>query len=154
MRPPRGYLNNLWANIKTRCFNPNYEKKHRYFDRGLDIYPPWAGDSALFINDVLNEIGERPSKDYSLDRIDNEKGYWPGNIRWATRSEQALNRGVKQDSRTGYRGVAIQADGRSKPYVVHIQKEGRRTTKCFGTLDEAIAYRDTQYLRLDIPLYT
>jgi hypothetical protein len=60
---------------------------HLYAERGIDMDPRWR-DFAVF----LTEVGPRPSRYHSIDRIDNEKGYWPGNVRWATAKEQAQNR--------------------------------------------------------------
>ena len=52
------------------------------------MHPEWANSFAAFLRDV----GERPSLGHSIDRIDNTKGYVPGNVRWATRSEQGRNK--------------------------------------------------------------
>lgn len=77
-----------WGNMKTRCVNPNDAKRFaRYGGRGIAIDPEWMEDFAAF----LAHIGPRPSAGMSVDRIDNERGYEPGNVRWATALEQRLN---------------------------------------------------------------
>ena len=72
-----------------RCTNPNKESYHNYGGRGIKIHPDWF-DFRIFLADV----GPRPSKAHSLDRINVDGNYEPGNVRWATSKEQALNRQV------------------------------------------------------------
>jgi hypothetical protein len=72
----------LWSSIKWRC-RPGAE----YWRRGIAVCEKWSKSFLAFFADV----GKKPGPDYSLDRIDNNKGYEPGNVRWATRSEQARN---------------------------------------------------------------
>lgn len=84
--------------MKKRCLVPTDRAYPRYGGRGIDIDPRWIESFEVFLADV----GERPSPELSLDRIDNDRGYWPGNVRWATGSEQNRNRrpfkkGVRQD---------------------------------------------------------
>lgn len=77
-----------WQGIKQRCLNP---KSPRYADwggRGITMYQPWIADFDSF----LAEIGRRPGPEFSVDRIDNDRGYVPGNVRWATAAQQANNR--------------------------------------------------------------
>lgn len=76
-----------WCGILERCQNPNNHTYPYYGGRGITIDPSWL-DFATFLADV----GPRPSPAYSVDRIDNALGYAPGNVRWATRIEQARNR--------------------------------------------------------------
>lgn len=78
-----------WRQAKNRTTNPAYPKFARYGGRGITMSPEWVDDFAAF----FRHIGPRPGAGYSLDRIDNSKGYEPGNVRWATASEQAANRG-------------------------------------------------------------
>jgi hypothetical protein len=78
----------VFISAKQRCTNPNNHAFARYGGRGIEF----RFDS---IEDLLREVGERPSDDLSLDRIDNNGHYEPGNVRWATAQEQAANRSVR-----------------------------------------------------------
>ena len=77
-----------WHCIKERCLNPNTTHYHRYGGRGIKICSEWRDDFQVF----YAYIGPRPTAKHSVDRIDNDKGYEPGNVRWATKKEQARNR--------------------------------------------------------------
>lgn len=79
-------LYQTWLSMRQRCTNPNVNNYHRYGGRGITVCTRWQ-DFAAFLSDV----GERPSPQHSLDRIQNDGNYEPGNVRWATRVEQARN---------------------------------------------------------------
>jgi hypothetical protein len=70
-----------------RCSNPNAKNYSRYGGRGISVCAEWAASFERFLSDV----GPCPSSDHSIDRIDNDGGYEPGNVRWATRVEQMRN---------------------------------------------------------------
>lgn len=78
-----------WAAAKRRC-HPSYRAARDYFDRGIRMCDRWAESFDAFLADM----GRRPSKDHSLDRINNDGHYEPGNCRWATRSQQQRNKRV------------------------------------------------------------
>jgi hypothetical protein len=84
----RPYEYTLWRNIKDRCFRKENKDYIDYGGRGISLYDGWV-DSFI---DFYRYIGERPSKLHSLDRIDNSKGYEPGNVRWATQKDQCRNK--------------------------------------------------------------
>lgn len=77
-----------WRNMLTRCYNPNYHEYHRYGGRGIRVCRKWRFSFAAFLADV----GERPTDDHQIDRIDNDANYDPGNVRWTTRRKQLRNR--------------------------------------------------------------
>lgn len=85
-------LYKVWAAMIRRCENSNDHHYHCYGGRGIKVCGRWRNSFENFLADV----GERPSKKYSLDRYPNNDGdYEPGNVRWATSSEQAYNRRPK-----------------------------------------------------------
>lgn len=81
-----------WRAAINRCENKKDKKYPDYGGRGIRVWSGWRGDYMAF----LGHVGRRPSADHSLDRIDNSKGYEPGNVRWATKIEQASNRRGRQ----------------------------------------------------------
>lgn len=78
---------NVWSAMKDRCLNPNGSNYPNWGGRGITIYAPWVNDFVAF----FEYIGPRPTVQHSLDRIDNDGNYEPGNVRWATRKEQRAN---------------------------------------------------------------
>ena len=76
----------IWVGIWARCTNPNTEGFANYGGRGISVCAEWESFSAF-----RHDMGARPSPVHSVDRIDNDKGYEPGNCRWATPSQQRLN---------------------------------------------------------------
>lgn len=84
-------LYQMWAGMVGRCTCPTKTGWHRYGGRGITVCDAWR-DFSVFLDDITTAIGPRPDGK-SLDRIDNDGNYEPGNVRWATRKEQARNKG-------------------------------------------------------------
>jgi len=84
-----------WADMVQRCLNEKCPNYVNYGARGISVDPAWA---ASFI-DFLACVGFRPSRRHSIERINNGDGYVPGNVRWATKSEQNANKRVCGNSK-------------------------------------------------------
>jgi hypothetical protein len=76
-----------WKSMIRRCEQPNPKRSPYYLKNQIKVCDEWRNSFEKFLADM----GQRPSPDHSPDRIDNTKGYFPGNVRWATKEEQRMN---------------------------------------------------------------
>lgn len=83
-----------WLGARSRCHNPSDPKFMSYGWRGIQMAPEWFANFDAF----YEHVGPRPHESMSLDRIDNDRGYEPGNVRWATRWTQ--NHNTRRNRRT------------------------------------------------------
>jgi hypothetical protein len=84
-------LSGLWLSIKGRCFNSNNKSYADYGGRGITMFKLWVDNYPEFELWIMENLGPRPDG-CSLDRIDNDGNYEPGNLRWADPSTQMANR--------------------------------------------------------------
>lgn len=110
----------IWLQVKQRCLNPKNKRYKYYGARGIDIDPEWVKSFETFLGDV----GERPEKGMTLDRIDNNKGYWRWNVRWTDWTTQSSNR------RTA---VSVKIDGK--------EMTAAEASRHLGLARNAISYR-------------
>lgn len=97
-------LYGIWSGMLGRCLNPNNGSFFRYGGRGITICDEWLGDEG-FLN-FLNWAKKNGYADnLTIDRIDNDDGYYPGNCRWTDRKTQSYNHRVRCDSVSGVCGV-------------------------------------------------
>jgi hypothetical protein len=105
--PTREY--NTWVGMKQRCLNPNAHAYDKYGGRGIRVCEQWLSFAGF-----LADMGSRP-EGASLERIDNDGDYQPGNCKWATRKEQARN------TRNNH---LVTAFGKSRPIIEWAEESG------------------------------
>lgn len=76
-----------WNSMRRRCEKPTHKMYHRYGGRGITVCERW-----LTFEGFYADMGKRPSKKHSLERIDNDGNYEPANVKWATQVEQQNNK--------------------------------------------------------------
>jgi hypothetical protein len=91
-----------WQAMKARCNNPNSKGYEYYGGRGIKVAAPF-----LVFEVFLAEVGFRPGPEYSLDRIDNDGDYAPGNVRWALKTGQNRNRRRSSEWPSNKRKAAV-----------------------------------------------
>lgn len=84
-----------WSSMQQRCTNPARRDYPDYGGRGIRVCELWRD-----FRNFLADVGPRPSPQHSLDRIDNDGNYEPGNVRWATAKEQRANRRAMRSTLT------------------------------------------------------
>lgn len=136
-------LYTTWANMKARCNNKKCKSYSEYGARGIEVCKEWMDSFECFALDM----GLPPSKKHSLDRKDNEKGYCKSNCRWATGTEQCLNRRVFSNSSTGEAGINKLKNG---SYNCRYGKTERYNLGRFSTLEDAVNYRNKFIALLEI----
>lgn len=101
----------IWMSMRSRCSNPNNNHYHLYGGRGIFVCERWKNSFSFFLEDM----GKRPSSQHSIDRIDTNGNYEPGNCRWATDKEQMRNT---------RRNLIVEFNGKLMPLVVAAELAG------------------------------
>lgn len=120
-----------WAAIKTRCYNPKHECYPNYGGRGIIMCDEWLNSFEAF----AEHVGPRPSMKHSIDRIDSNGNYEPGNVRWATRREQQTN------MRTNNEVPGVGYDKKAKRWRAYIYVDKKVFVKTHATKEAAIESR-------------
>jgi hypothetical protein len=130
-----------WTRIKLRCHDPNNPKYYAYGARGISVCERWRNSFENFYSDM----GPKPSAIHSIDRIDNDGNYEPGNCRWALGLTQARN--ARFNRRVTIDGITlcvaewcdILAVPRWKPYEMTRPRGRDRDMKpAYASIDKAL----------------
>jgi hypothetical protein len=97
-----------------RCHTPTDKGYPNYGGRGITVCERWRNDFAAFYAD----IGQRPSRAHSLERVDNNRGYEPGNVVWATQIEQQNNK--RSNVRLTVNGETMTASQLARKYGLNV----------------------------------
>lgn len=124
-----------WNGMIRRCYNPKCSGYKNYGGRGIMVCKRWLKS----LHDFCSDMGDRPGPEYSLDRINNDGNYEPGNVKWATKKEQSFNT---------RRTTLATIDGVTKPMIILAKELGlnpdtvRRRVYHMGlTPTEALNYK-------------
>lgn len=128
---PLRWLYTIWIHMKERCYNRNHHAYKNYGGRGIAVFDEWRRCPLVFAAYITATIGERPVG-YTLDRIDNDGNYEPGNLRWASRGEQQQNKRCK----------TITYNGETKSLA--------QWSKDLGISLRTIAHRESRGLSVDL----
>jgi hypothetical protein len=82
-----------WQNMKSRCLNPKNPQYEDWGGRGIKVCKRWRNSFPHFLSDM----GRKPHQDLTIERINNEGNYEPGNCKWASREEQNKNKRPRKD---------------------------------------------------------
>ena len=126
---------NTWATMLQRCMNPNNPSYKDYGGRGITVCDDW-----LKFENFFRDMGKRPTPKHSIDRKENGGNYEPGNCRWATNTEQAMNKRTLKRNSTGITGVCFDKKGRKFRAYIY-SGEARKHLGFFNTIEEATQAR-------------
>ena len=131
-------LYRIWANIKARVLNPKHKRYSDYGGRGITICDEWL-DIHNFYNWVMSS---GYSDELSLDRIDNDEGYFPENCRWVSKNIQSRNQRIPKNNTSGYKGVSLVKKTNKYKSYINVDKKQIHLGHFLTPVEGAIAYNN------------
>jgi hypothetical protein len=124
----------IWIKMKGRCFNSNDSSYQNYGGRGITVCDSWINSFENFITD----LGKRPNRNYSLERIDSDKSYYPENCKWILKSQQSRN--TRRTIKITYLGKTMCLAEWCKELQLNYSTIRKRMTNLKMPFEEAIKY--------------
>jgi hypothetical protein len=112
-------LYNIWSKLKGRVLNPKNKQYNDYGGRGITICDEWLDVQNFYDWAMANGY----SDELTIDRIDNDEGYFPENCRWTTQTIQTRNQRVYKNNTSGYKGVCYLKNNNKYKAVITINKK-------------------------------
>ena len=127
-------LYSCYIGIKERCYNDKNKRYKDYGGRGIKMSDEWFKIDGFL--QFCKDMGERPSNNHTIDRIDNDKGYSKKNCKWSTKHQQSANR------RTNNETVGVSLDKKNGKWQAELNVGGKRVfRKNFANYDDAVKAR-------------
>lgn len=149
-------LYKTYQGIKKRCFDASDHNYKKYGARGISLCEEWRDTFdgfTKFAEYITQELGPKPTSSHSLDRIDNDKDYGPGNLRWATANVQCINRRIPVNNTSGHKGVYYSAPEKRWVAVISISGTKKKLGRYLYKDDAINARKEAEKLHY-LPLLT
>lgn len=141
-------LYNRWLSTTQRCRNPKHVSYKNYGARGISMAPEFTDFGAY--RDYVSALPGYDPDNASLDRIENAKGYEPGNLRWVPYSHQITNQRYSGKGHNTFTGVNWSKT--HKRWIARITLEGKSLySKSFMTEEDAVKARNQYILDNNLP---
>ena len=139
---------NIWAHMRQRCYNPKTQNYYLYGGRGITVCEHWRSAKAF-----IEDMGPRPSKKHTLDRIDGEGHYTPENCRWADGETQGNNRAnnmmITAFGETLTTAQWVRKTGLTRDMIVHrIDIMGMTPEQAFSA--ERMSWNQREVIQMDL----
>lgn len=127
-----------WRAMCKRCTEKTSKDYAKYGALGIDVCVEWLYDFKNFLKDM----GEMPEDKQCIDRIDRTKGYYKKNCRWATFSENSMNRPAYKKSTSKYKGVSKRKDRRHFYATIKVKGTNIYLGSFLNEKEAALAYNE------------
>lgn len=127
-------LYHTYTAMVARCYGETNREYIDYGGRGIRVCESWLGYEGF--PNFLHDMGEKPSKELSLDRIDVNGHYAPDNCRWASKTVQSINQRQQSNNKSGITGVMWNKQKNSWQAEIHFQRK-RKHLGFFANIEEA-----------------
>lgn len=136
-----------WLSMRGRCINPKDRGYKDYGARGITVCEEWLNVSNFI---AWCEMTHPNIEGYTLDRIDNDKGYSPDNCTWSDKTTQAINQRMQKNNTSGFVGITWHTFSNRWMVRVNINRQ-RVNIGYFKTIEEAVQARDNYIIENNLP---